>query len=316
MEQGWVYVLVNSSIPGMVKVGRTTRPPAERAAELSAATGVATPFVVAFEQVFPDCLQAERDIHEELESRGIRIASNREFFGGPAADIIRVVLKVAADKHVGPDLPPAGRSALELLAEGDRHLFGEGDTFEDPAEACRFYKLAASRGSVVAPERLGAVYRQRGGRSTTERHRAMRYFREGARRGNYYCYVEMAMVFAADPHKGNFVKSWARFFAVRATNPCEEAEAGEFRYVSALQRYVSGCIDLAVPPAHVAELAAASAPLIDHLLAALKTSQDREQKARLAGALRWIYQTVCPPVQLRVSQTARLRAGAQKLETA
>ena len=31
--QDWIYVLVNSSIPGMVKVGRTARQPAERAAE-------------------------------------------------------------------------------------------------------------------------------------------------------------------------------------------------------------------------------------------------------------------------------------------
>ena len=35
MEPGWGYVLVNSSMPGLAKVGRTTRSPAERVAELS-----------------------------------------------------------------------------------------------------------------------------------------------------------------------------------------------------------------------------------------------------------------------------------------
>ena len=47
MEPGWVYVLVNSSMPGIAKVGRTTRAPRDRAAELSGVTGVATPFIVA-----------------------------------------------------------------------------------------------------------------------------------------------------------------------------------------------------------------------------------------------------------------------------
>lgn len=72
MAFGYVYLLVNSSMPGLVKVGKTTRPAFDRVAELSGATGVATPFIVAFEQAFADCDAAEQFIHAELERRGLR----------------------------------------------------------------------------------------------------------------------------------------------------------------------------------------------------------------------------------------------------
>jgi T5orf172 domain len=183
MEQGWVYVLVNSSIPGMYKVGRTTRLPSERAAELSAATGVATPFVIAFEQEFADCVTAEQQIHAELDRRGHRIASNREFFSGSSTDIVRVVLDAATAIPAPAGQPFAGQplvgrplvgqplvgqplvgqqrnaatSATDLFAEGDRHLHGTIDTLQDGAEAVRFYHRAATRGSIMAMERLGCI---------------------------------------------------------------------------------------------------------------------------------------------------------------
>ena len=45
-EPGWVYILENPSIPGMVKVGRTTRSPELRAQELHD-TSTPTPFRVS-----------------------------------------------------------------------------------------------------------------------------------------------------------------------------------------------------------------------------------------------------------------------------
>lgn len=79
---GFVYVLTNPSMPGMVKVGYTMGNPEDRAREISGATGVPRPFIVygslkifgvdsvvyAFEQV----------VHNELSD--YRINNNREFF--------------------------------------------------------------------------------------------------------------------------------------------------------------------------------------------------------------------------------------------
>ncbi len=93
MAAGYIYVLANSSMPGLLKVGKTTRLPSERVAELSGATGVPVPFIVAFEQFFSDCGLAEDYVHLELERRGFREASNREFFRASANEVIRIILQ-------------------------------------------------------------------------------------------------------------------------------------------------------------------------------------------------------------------------------
>jgi hypothetical protein len=51
-DSGFIYVLINVSMDGLVKIGKTQRDPEKRAIELSSATGVPTPFIVAFEAFF------------------------------------------------------------------------------------------------------------------------------------------------------------------------------------------------------------------------------------------------------------------------
>jgi len=294
MEQGWVYVLVNSSIPGMVKVGRTTRPPGERAAELSAATGVATPFVLAFEQTFADCVQAEQDIHAELDRMRMRVAANREFFRGSPADIVRIVLEVASLSGEAPDFKLAPTAAV-WLTRGDNALFGRGETLQDMTDALRCYRLAATRGSLVALERLGSIYAQLRSKGRAGRRRAMRYLKEGAKRGNYYCYTEMARLYAAEGHASNFTKAWNLFFSQRDGKPCAEVEIDEARYVAALRFYLCGCIDLNLAPAHMTELQAEAVPLLHLLLAALDQLRDApEARLRLTGVLRYTYENLLP----------------------
>lgn len=74
---GFVYLLTNRSMPGLVKIGHTTRASGDRIAELSKATGVPTPFELVFDQFVADSAQAERLIHESLAA--YRVAANREF---------------------------------------------------------------------------------------------------------------------------------------------------------------------------------------------------------------------------------------------
>jgi hypothetical protein len=53
-KSGYIYLLINSAMEGFVKIGKTTKTPEERAKELSNATGVPTPFTVAFDSYFDD----------------------------------------------------------------------------------------------------------------------------------------------------------------------------------------------------------------------------------------------------------------------
>lgn len=90
---GYIYLLVNPSMPGMVKVGRTSQPPSKRAAELTGATGVPTPFEVVFELLVADQFAAEAYVHRVLDERGRRVSGNREFFAVQPDEAIEVMLE-------------------------------------------------------------------------------------------------------------------------------------------------------------------------------------------------------------------------------
>jgi hypothetical protein len=84
-KAGFVYVLTNDCMPGLVKVGMTTRSPSLRADELSSATGVPMPFVVAKYFEFPDAMGRERAFHSH--HAGLRLPG-REFFRMSADEAI------------------------------------------------------------------------------------------------------------------------------------------------------------------------------------------------------------------------------------
>ena len=63
LTAGYVYVMINPSLNGIVKIGKTQNSPDDRAKELSSATGVPTPFFVAYSSYFNDCSAAEIFVH-------------------------------------------------------------------------------------------------------------------------------------------------------------------------------------------------------------------------------------------------------------
>lgn len=79
-RSGYLYLLVNPSMPGLVKIGKTSRTPGQRASELASATGVPEPFILLYELFVQDAAEAERWVHSQLEDWGKRHSENREFF--------------------------------------------------------------------------------------------------------------------------------------------------------------------------------------------------------------------------------------------
>ncbi|HEY4437309.1 MAG TPA: GIY-YIG nuclease family protein [Lelliottia sp.] len=107
MVPGYVYILINPSMPGLIKIGRTLRDSSMRARELSS-TGVPTPFQVAFE-LFADHHEAlETEMHLELTD--FRINPAREFFRYPLDKAIALLINLAkpvqnsVEQYVAEDL--------------------------------------------------------------------------------------------------------------------------------------------------------------------------------------------------------------------
>ena len=86
-KDGWVYVLTNEAMPGLVKVGQTYKTPEIRAQELSSETGVAAQYVVVYKAFVPNYEQVEKVVHRKLKSAGKHY--NKEFFKCEAFEAIR-----------------------------------------------------------------------------------------------------------------------------------------------------------------------------------------------------------------------------------
>ena len=64
---GWVYVISNKAMLGLVKVGYTTKDPELRADELNH-TGSPYPYIVEYEVLIEDPYQVEQRVHRRLAS--------------------------------------------------------------------------------------------------------------------------------------------------------------------------------------------------------------------------------------------------------
>jgi hypothetical protein len=128
-EPGYVYLLINHAMPGLVKVGLTNRSPGERVAELSSATGVPTPFELVYDVLVPDSLEAEQFIHSHLTALGYRLTDNREFFRAPIREVLRLMIHLRESMGSMPitlnrDLEPRVQEATEESNNRDA-LFAE-----------------------------------------------------------------------------------------------------------------------------------------------------------------------------------------------
>jgi len=236
-DHGYVYVLMNPSMEGMVKVGKTQREPKDRAKELSSTTGVPTPFVVVYESYFESCSDAEDFVHTYLGEKGYRVSKNREFFEISAKVAIDALIE--ASNHFGEFSKEASAATSivdsEIFSENScdpffddlelapiepwaeafdkarRYYWGFDDDIQDYEEAMVYFIKAIKLGSLEAYERVGSMYRRGEGVSKNTR-KALQFFKEGAKKGYMECYGRMAEVFTSSGNMENARKCWAKFF--------------------------------------------------------------------------------------------------------
>ncbi len=96
---GIIYILINETMPGLVKVGMTTSTLEQRVADLSRATGVPLPFEVFYAAQVNDIQFVEERLHRAFDSH--RINPKREFFRVAPEDVV-AALQLAEIKNITP----------------------------------------------------------------------------------------------------------------------------------------------------------------------------------------------------------------------
>lgn len=312
-SRGYVYILSNPSMPGLVKVGKTSNNPDTRAKELSGATGVAAPFAVIYSAFFEDASAAESYVHALLDSRGYRSTQNREFFSAELTDVINAV--ISAPGHIRGGVTEAIEDADEesegllssdegflddfsiehtrplseadkIFLEAERHRHGEDDVFQDYREAVKLLKQAARLGSTEAYHALGELYVL--GEGLREDHQeALAYFKEGAKRGNYICYHEIAMIFImqwgknrrtdaakAEQQLQQAEKAWRFFFDAAGKSP-EMEFLGTSSFAGSAANYIAAHLHADLPITIHQSLRGRWDEVL-HMLGLLADSQDSE----------------------------------------
>jgi hypothetical protein len=177
MASGYLYALANDSMPGVFKVGCTTRNPFDRAKELRT-TGVPTPFFVIAAVHVPDVKGAEAAAHVRLGQLGVRVQGDREFFSTTAREIGQVFAELIADPSAD-SARVAPLSHTELFDQAVLYHHGQDLTPPDLKKALSLYEQAALAGSLRAARALSSLYG--GGKGVRKSEEKSQYYLKRAR---------------------------------------------------------------------------------------------------------------------------------------
>ena len=112
MEEGYVYILSNDSLNGLLKIGSTTFKAEKRAKQLSYTTALPTPFIVEYEIYVRHYVEFEKAIHRKLDS--YRVNPKREFFAVSIDKAIEVIDNEKKKPYYDAD---DTYSAIEILSK-------------------------------------------------------------------------------------------------------------------------------------------------------------------------------------------------------
>lgn len=111
MSAGFVYIMINPAMRGLVKIGLTERTSEMRAKDLRG-TGVPDDFLVIFDELVTDCKFVEKRLHARFDD--YRYQPNREFFQIPIREAVRGLM----EESVGFLVPRIGaNSGVEILPD-------------------------------------------------------------------------------------------------------------------------------------------------------------------------------------------------------
>ncbi|MDP8207114.1 MAG: GIY-YIG nuclease family protein [Candidatus Electryonea clarkiae] len=218
-KNGYVYILKNESMPGLLKIGITTRSPEQRIGELSSATGVPTPFQMAYCVFVSNHKQVEKLVHEQLSSFR---KEGKEFFEVNINEAIDLVSEIAEDNKpfysiecsdAKEDfLANSNLSWEEYESLGAKFHFGFDDVLQDNEDALNCYLKAYEAGSPTVCSLLASMYELGEGCKPNQK-KALFYYKEGVKRGDYKCNIDLANYYKLEENYDNADKCWIRYFS-------------------------------------------------------------------------------------------------------
>jgi len=107
---GWVYVFSNKAMPGLVKVGETSKEPEVRAKELDH-TGSPHPPVVEYQMWTEEPYQIEQQTHRLLSAK----REGKEWFRCSAEEAVAAIKQVAGPRAISETYQRAERTKAEAL---------------------------------------------------------------------------------------------------------------------------------------------------------------------------------------------------------
>lgn len=242
---GYVYALINTSMKGLIKIGKTTRSSEERAKELSNASGVATPFIVAYEIYVSDCTKAEVYLHTIMEEKNYRVTNNREFFNIQLEELIHIMIDVKSifrtdDNNIEINNQENSQFSSnigeEKFNEAMKYYLGEDDYLQDYHKAKKLFKQATKLNVSEAYYWLGEIYRLGKG-CKIDYNIALKYYEDGADLKYDRCYVKMASLYQDDlNHRENAEKCRNKFIHSNYFNSLTSEEQQNYLLIFAINR--------------------------------------------------------------------------------
>lgn len=147
MAKGFVYILRNKAMPGLLKIGYSVKVPTERVEELFT-TGVPEPFILTYYCLVDNADKLESIVHSNLSTH--RHRGNREFFRIELEEAVKTITSLCKPEHEWSEeqLSKSHHKANNVTGDGDHVILYQSRHFLDheDKEMKNFIEVASKRG--------------------------------------------------------------------------------------------------------------------------------------------------------------------------
>lgn len=128
MAKGFVYILRNEAMPGLLKIGYSVKVPTERVAELFT-TGVPEPFKLAYYCLVENAERLEAELHRNLSA--YRHRGDREFFQLELGTAVRSIANLCSPEH---EWSEQKLQSVALSRDSDQHEISISSRYDREGE--------------------------------------------------------------------------------------------------------------------------------------------------------------------------------------